>query len=106
MHMASHAAALLSTRPGPFAPDEGPGPESAAAPIVALADGATGPARIAAYSTVYSREGPEWTALICDLPDGSRSYARMEQAAADDDDLSGETVTLSPGKRGSTTAQR
>jgi hypothetical protein len=30
----------------------------------------------------------------------------MEQAAADDDDLSGETVTLSPGKRGSTTAQR
>jgi acetyl-CoA C-acetyltransferase len=106
MHMASHAAALLSTQPGPFAPDEGPGPDTAAAPTVPLADGATGPARIAAYSTVYSREGPEWTALICDLPDGSRSYARMQQAAPDDDDLSGQTVTLSPGKRGSTTAQR
>ena len=58
------------------------------------------------FSTVHSRQGPEWTALICDLPDGSRGYARLDEPPADDVDLVGESVTLAPGKRGATVAQR
>ena len=83
MHMTSHSAALLSTRPGSVAPDPGPATaDHRASHTVPVATGADGPARWSAYSTVYSREGPEWTALICDLPDGSRSYARLEEPAA------------------------
>jgi acetyl-CoA C-acetyltransferase len=104
MHMASHAAALLSARPGPT-PSES-APARPAPPTVPLATGADGPARVAACSTVYSREGPEWTALIGDLPDGSRTYARMDDPVADGVDLIDETVTLAPGRRGATTARR
>jgi acetyl-CoA C-acetyltransferase len=102
MHMVSHGATLWSTRPGPAVGDRpAPPGDRATAP---LASEAEGPARIAAYSTVYTREGPEWTALICDLPDGTRSYARLEEPAPDDVDLAGGTVTLAPGKRGATLA--
>jgi acetyl-CoA C-acetyltransferase len=102
MHMASHGATLWSTRPGPFLPLERP----EALPTVPLATEGSGPARVVTFSTVHTRQGPEWTALICDLPDGSRSYARLEEPIADDVDLAGETVTLVPGTRGVTTAQR
>lgn len=105
MHMASHAAALLSTRPGEYRPAE-PAPADDKEPPVVVATEASGEARVAAYSTVYTREGPEWTALICDLPDGSRSYARLEDPPGGDVDLSGEPVTLVPGRRGATTAER
>jgi acetyl-CoA C-acetyltransferase len=110
MHMASHAAALLSTRPGPFTADGAAATRPASVPprvppTVPLAEAATGPARIAASSTVYSRDGPEWTALICDLPDGSRSYARMEAPVSGDAAMVDQTVTLTPGKRGATTAE-
>jgi hypothetical protein len=71
-----------------------------------LAADAGGTARVVACSTVYSREGPEWTALICDLPDGTRSYARLEEPPAHGDDLVGTSVTLTTGPRGVTTAQR
>jgi acetyl-CoA C-acetyltransferase len=104
MHMVSHGATLWSTRPGPAVGDH-PAPAGDRS-IAPLATEAEGPARIAAYSTVYTREGPEWTALICDLPDGTRSYARLEEPAADDVDLAGGTVTLAPGKRGATLAVR
>jgi len=102
MHMTTHRAALLSTQPGAFVSSE----ESRPLPTTPLAEEPVGPAQVVTYSTVFSREGPEWTALICDLPDGSRSYARLEQPALDDDDLSGRTVTLTTGPRGVVTAQR
>lgn len=107
MHMAHHGATLWSTRPGSFVPPGTAEPSpTQPPPTVAVAKVSEGPARIATFSTVHSRQGPEWTALICDLPDGSRSYARLEEPPADDADLAGETVTLLPGARGATIARR
>jgi acetyl-CoA C-acetyltransferase len=104
MHMTSHSAVVLSTTPGPFSPGPAPAPESHTVPV---ATEATGGATVMASSTVYSREGPEWTALICDLPDGSRCYARLEDPPEDDDaELVGESVTVAPGSRGATVARR
>jgi acetyl-CoA C-acetyltransferase len=103
MHMESHSAVLLSATPGTFTPAEAP---PTPAPAVEVVSDASGPGRVLAYSTVYSRQGADWTALICDLPDGSRCYARLGDPVADDEDLAGQTVTLEPGKRGSTTARR
>ena len=68
--------------------------------------GAEGQATVATFSTTCGREGPEWTALICDLPDGSRTYARLDEPAAVDDDLVDAAVTLEAGARGVVTAHR
>jgi len=62
------------------------------------------PAKVVSFSTVYNRQGPEWTALICSLPDGSRTYARLEDPAPAEVDLAGLTVTVSPTDKGATTA--
>jgi acetyl-CoA C-acetyltransferase len=102
MHMTHHAAALLSTEPGPFAPPA----EPAALPEVGVVGGVEGTGTVVTHSTNYTREGPSWTALICDLPDGTRCYARLAEPPGEDEDLVGTTVTLAPGKRGSTTATR
>ena len=102
MHMTSHAAALWSTTPPPTPPVATPAPDPG--PTVPVTSGAEGPATVATFSTTYGREGPEWTALICDLPDGSRAYARLDEPA--EDDLAGVPVTLEAGKRGSSTAHR
>jgi acetyl-CoA C-acetyltransferase len=104
MNMTSHAAALWSTTPPPDAPAPPTRPE--VTDTVPVTAGAEGPAGVATFSTTFSREGPEWTALICDLPDGSRCYARLDEPAGADDDLVGATVTLEAGKRGVSTAHR
>ena len=101
MHMAGHAASLWSTTPGPA-----PAPQAAASPpAVPVTARPEGPARVSTFSTTYGREGPEWTALICDLPNGSRCYARLEEAVHDDVDLAGQQVTLAPGEKGANTAR-
>ncbi len=114
MHMTSHAAALWSATPPPSIPvlnapsastATGAAPDGAPHSIPVTA-GAEGPATVVTFSTTYGREGPEWTALICDLPDGSRGYARLAEPAAADEDLVGATVTLVAGARGVSTAQR
>ena len=69
-----------------------------------LARPANGTAQVIAYSTVYSREGPEWTALMAELPDGSRTYARLEEPAAAEEDLADVPVTVTTGERGIVTA--
>jgi acetyl-CoA C-acetyltransferase len=105
MHMTSHAAALWSTTP----PTARPAPVAEPAggdPSTEVTAGAEGPATVATFSTTYGREGPEWTALICDLPDGTRSYARLDGPAGPDEDLGGAAVTLEAGKRGVSTARR
>jgi acetyl-CoA C-acetyltransferase len=105
MHMTSHSASLWSSRPGAFVPSGPAGPHPAGPlPTVPVTSEAEGPARVVTFSTVHSRQGPGWTALICDLPDGSRSYARLEEPVAADNDLAGHTVTLSRGDNGSTEA--
>jgi acetyl-CoA C-acetyltransferase len=100
MHMTSHAAALLSTRPGPV-PTPAAAPELPTVPVVSPVDG---PAVVQAWSTVYGRQGPEWTALIAERPDGSRCYARVEEPPDEDVDLSGRTVTVVTGENRITTA--
>jgi len=102
MHMTHHAASVWSTLPGEFTP---PG-EAAALPAVEVTGDVEGEGRVATFSTTWSREGPSWTALICDLPDGRRCYARLEEPPAEDVDLVGTTVTLTPGRRGAVTATR
>jgi acetyl-CoA C-acetyltransferase len=109
MHMTSHSAVTLSTRPGRSHLDDPSGSVAPAAELpatVPVVSDATGPARVVAFSTVHSRQGPEWTALICDLPDGTRCYAKLEQPPADDEDLAGQTVTLAAGARHATVAHR
>ena len=71
-----------------------------------LAHPADGTARVIAYSTVYSREGPEWTALICDLPDGSRSYARLEEPRPTTRTWPTSPVAVTTGERRLVTAHR
>ena len=100
MHMTSHSASLWSTRPGAYAPAVPAGP----LPTVPVTGEADGPARVVTFSTVHSRQGPESTALICDLPDGSRSYARLDEPAPSDLDLVDRAVTLVPGDKGATIA--
>ena len=100
MHMTHHAASLWSTTPGTLT-FPGPIPEL---PSVPVAHGVAGPARVATFSTVYDRNGPTSTALICDLADGGRCYARLEEPVPADVELVGAPVTLTPGPRGAHTA--
>jgi len=102
MHMMRHVAAVWSTVPGRLEP---PDPAALARavverqpllPVVARGEGA---ATVATYSVLHGRDGaPEWAALVCDLPDGTRCYARMEDpealAAAEVDELIGQPVLL------------
>jgi len=102
MHMEHHAASLWSTHPGGTVHAAGTGAPGGT-PVVSAADG---PAVVATFSTVHDRQGPRWTALVCDLPGGGRAYARMEEPADADEDLCGSTVHLSPGRRGGHVATR
>jgi acetyl-CoA C-acetyltransferase len=111
MHMTKHAYGLWSASPGPVAP---PDPEAAARELTAdlevvpITDAVGAPgvdATVAAYTVLHGRAGsPEWGALVCDLPDGSRCYARLDDAAALDgaerEELVGRTVRLSPEEGG------
>jgi acetyl-CoA C-acetyltransferase len=102
MHMMKHAFAILSGTPGDFRPcDRGRLAEQVAAaqPLAPIADDPIGDATVAAYSVVHRRDGSaESGVLVCDLPDGSRCYARMEEEAdlvlAEERELIGERVRL------------
>ncbi len=104
MHMTSHSASLWSTRPGAFVPTPpaGPAPHRAGD-----RPRPTAPAGWSPSPPSTPARDPEWTALICDLPDGSRSYARLEEPIPADDDLVGaDGHPDAPGdNRGATTAQ-
>jgi len=102
MHMTKHVYGLWSTEPGPMTP---PDPVALAEQVradqevVAITDVAEGAATVATFSVLHGRDGsPEWAALVCDLPDGTRCYARLEGSealtSAERDDLVGRTVTL------------
>jgi acetyl-CoA C-acetyltransferase len=103
MHMTHHGASLWSTTPGALAP---PAPHQPLPTTQVVSGGVDAVARVATFSTVYNREGPEWSALICDLADGTRCYARLEDPLPDGADLVGEPVTLVPGAGGVTVAHR
>jgi len=95
MHMTKHVFGLYSATPGPLAP-----PAAVAAPdaVPVLAEH-EGTAVVAAYSIVHGRDGaPGHALLVCDVPDGSRVYARSDDPdlceRAERVELVGETVSL------------
>jgi acetyl-CoA C-acetyltransferase len=89
MHMNKHTFAVYSTEPGPLVPPDDDDVAAAARveerPVL---ESYEGPASVATYSVVHGRDGgPEWAALVCDVPaDGSgepaRCYARLSDAGA------------------------
>lgn len=83
MHMTYHVFALYSARPaesGELQPPDQLAVQARvdAAPRRSIRNTATGSARVAAYSVVHDRAGPEWGLAICDLPEGDRCYARLD----------------------------
>ena len=81
MHMTKHVAALYSPEPGPLQPPDYAATQRAIdqTPLVPITPVVSHvqEARIAAYTWGADRSGAPSTALaICELPDGSRCYAR------------------------------
>ncbi|HET7720617.1 MAG TPA: hypothetical protein VFK43_11660, partial [Acidimicrobiales bacterium] len=75
MHMTKHVFGVYSTTPGTVV-EPAPQPEPDTVPIT---DSCTGPATVAAYSVVHARDGgPDWGLAVCDVPGGTRCYARVE----------------------------
>ena len=106
MHMTKHVYGVYSTSPGPAAPRAPDaagiqaGLDSRRKPVIS--DVATGPATVATYTVAHGREGsPEWGLAICDLPDGTRAYGRIESPDLLDDiertEWVGASVELVPG---------
>jgi acetyl-CoA C-acetyltransferase len=99
MHMTKHVFGVYSTRPGAVTPPA-PVPLPEVVPVVAEHEGS---ATVAAYSVVHGRDGSaERALLVCDLPDGSRTYATATDddfcVAAEDHELVGARVVLHPEK--------
>ncbi len=84
MHLTKHGAGVYSTEPGPVVPPDLAGLQARldrAHPPVPITDTADGRATVATYSVVHGRDGGAESGLaVCDLPDGSRTYARVEDA--------------------------
>ncbi len=84
MHLTKHGAGLYSTEPRPVTPPDPAALQAsldAAHPPVPITDTAEGPATVVTYSVVHGRDGSAESGLVvCALPDGSRTYARVEDA--------------------------
>lgn len=111
MHMTKHAATVLSTEPAtPGRPDRQLQERLDAQPKKSIATVAEGPATIATYSTVHDRDGgPTAAVLVCDMPDGERCYARVQEvdqlSAFVTDELVGAAVELTAGPDGKVLAR-
>jgi acetyl-CoA C-acetyltransferase len=103
MHMTKHVYGVYSTKPGPVSP-----PEFAARQAKlddtgtrAVAPEFQGDAVVVAYSVIHERDGaPRTAVLVCELPDGTRTYARSDDEAlaadAESRELVGVTVRCEP----------
>ena len=80
MHMTHHVFAVYSAEPGALEPPDEAAVQARveATPRRKIRNAATGSARVAAYSVVHDREGPAWGLAVCDLPEGDRCYARLD----------------------------
>lgn len=80
MHMTKHVFGLYSSAPPPGGRVQLPG-AIPTMPARGISDLHTGPATVASYTVAHGRDGvPEWGLVIADLNDGSRAYARVEDA--------------------------
>ena len=103
MHMTKHVYGCYSTEPGPLRPPDADAVQArvdAVAPPV-IVDAHRGPATVAAYSVVHGRDGARESGVaVCDLPDGSRTYAQFTDAdllaSAEEVELVGRAVHLDP----------
>lgn len=105
MHMQKHCYAVYSTEPGPIAPAEST-PAAERTPITATH---TGHATVATYTVAHGRDGaPQSGLFILDLADGSRTYARSDDAdllaRAEKEELVGVTLQVTTGEGGVNTA--
>ncbi len=108
MHMTKHVYACYSSDPGPVTPPDYQALQAAADQAERRVVDVAAPARarVATAATIYSREGyGEALLAICELPDGSRAYARTTEpealAALDELDWRERSVVLRPGPHGS-----
>ncbi|HWS46527.1 MAG TPA: acetyl-CoA synthetase, partial [Acidimicrobiia bacterium] len=97
MHLTKHVFGVYAGVPGPIVPADPMHPPDVA-PVVAEHEG---DATVSAYSIVHGREGgPEWGLLVCDLPGGARTYAKLSDteacARAEREELVGAVVQLRP----------
>jgi acetyl-CoA C-acetyltransferase len=82
MHMTKHVFGVWSSAPGPSGPPSSSPPIGLVGEPLPITESHTGPATVATYTVVHAREGgPEWGLAVCDLADGSRCYARVDDAA-------------------------
>ena len=101
MHMQKHAYGVWSTDPGAGVVTD-PAPYAAVEKPVGIVGSPSGPATVATYSVLHGRDGgPERALLVCDLPAGGRCYAFLDGgpavlASAEEDELIGRTVALTP----------
>ncbi len=112
MHMTKHAYGLWSTEPPAdlgFLTGSGAGDAQPATDrdleVVPIVERATGRATVATYSVLHGGSGAaEWGALVCDLPDGTRCYGRLEDpealASVERDELIGRPVDLETNEAG------
>jgi acetyl-CoA C-acetyltransferase len=101
MHMTKHVFGVYAAQPRAVTPPD-------AAEVQRVTDRAGharvvaehhGEAAVGAYSVVHGRDGqPEWALLVCDLPDGSRTYAQVRDPAlclaAESSELVGTAVNI------------
>jgi acetyl-CoA C-acetyltransferase len=85
MHLTKHVAGVWSTEPGSAAPAPPPADLqdrlTAANPPVPITDEASGPAEVLTYTVIHGRDGaPETGVAVCALPDGTRTYAKLDDA--------------------------
>jgi acetyl-CoA C-acetyltransferase len=102
MHMTKHVYGAYSATPGAVEPPAADQVQAAvdAEGTVAVTAVHAGAATVGAYSVVHGRDGePEWALLVCDLDDGTRTYAQVRDASlcaqAETSELVGTKVTLS-----------
>jgi acetyl-CoA C-acetyltransferase len=106
MHMTKHVSGVYSTSPAPVRPPSSGEIQSGLDHRTprAIREVATGEATIAAYTVAHGRGGDaDWGLAVCDLSDGTRCYARMEDpdllAEAERAELVGARLELVPGER-------
>jgi acetyl-CoA C-acetyltransferase len=100
MHMTKHVWGVYSTTPG-AGPVVVEPPAYDSTPLV-IADQWEGSASVASYTVNHGRDGAaEWGIAVCDLPDGRRTYGRIEDpallAAVEDGEWVGRAVSLVAG---------
>jgi acetyl-CoA C-acetyltransferase len=118
MHMQKHAFGVWSTTPPSTAPStslaaagerrgepesgRGTALPTGVADAVGIVSSASGHGTVAAYTVLHGRDGtPERAVLVCDLPEGGRSYALLDGgsdalAQAEREELVGRQVILTP----------